>query len=123
MTISTLGNSADFGDLIGNENRTGCCSNAVRGLIGAGSPAGNRISYITMTSQGNAIDFGDSTNSNTGKAGMNSPTRGIWGGSDPSSTDTIEYVQIMSTGDARDFGDLLAGRRQVSGSSNNHGGL
>ena len=95
----------------------------MRGLIGAGSPATNRISYITMASQGNAIDFGDSTNNSEGKAGMNSPTRAIWGASDDDATDTIEYVQIMSSGNARDFGDLLASRRQVSGSSNNHGGL
>ena len=58
-----------------------------------------------------------------GKAGMNSPTRGIWGGSDGDATDTIEYVQIMTTGNAIDFGNLLANRRQLSGSSNGHGGL
>ena len=50
VTISTLGNAADFGDLLGAESRTGCCSNAVRGLIGAGSPATNRISFIQMAS-------------------------------------------------------------------------
>ena len=123
VTISTLGDAADFGDLLAAESRTGCCSNAVRGLIGAGSPATNRISFVEMASLGNAVDFGDSTNNSEGKAGMNSPTRGIWGASDDDSTDTIEYVQIMSSGNARDFGDLLASRRQVSGSSNNHGGL
>ena len=123
ITIATTGNAADFGNLIGGENRTGCCSNAVRGVIGAGSPAGNRISYITMASLGNALDFGDSTNSEYGKAGMNSPTRGIWGGPDNSAIDTIEYVQLMTTGNAIDFGNLMEGRRQVSGSSNGHGGL
>ena len=123
VTISTLGNTADFGDLLGAESRTGCCSNAVRGLIGAGAPATNRISHITMASLGDAVDFGDSTNNSEGKAGMNSPTRGIWGGSDDDATDTIEYVQIMSTGNAIDFGNLLANRRQLSGSSNGHGGL
>jgi len=123
VTISTLGNSADFGDLIGAESRTGCCSNAVRGLIGGGDPANDRISFIEMASLGNAVDFGNSTNNYEGKAGMNSPTRGIWGASDGSGTDTIEYVQIMNTGDAVDFGNLLASRRQVSGSSNGHGGL
>ena len=46
VTISTLGDAADFGDLIGGESRTGCCSNSVRGLIGAGDPANDRISYI-----------------------------------------------------------------------------
>ena len=123
VTIPTLGNAADFGNLIGGEQRTGCCSNAVRGVIGAGTPGNDRISYITMASLGNATDFGDSTNNSEGKAGMNSPTRAIWGGSDGDATDTIEYVQIMSTGNAVNFGDLLASRRQLSGSSNGHGGL
>ena len=123
VTISTLGNAADFGDLLSAQQRTGCCSNAVRGVIGAGAPATNQISFITMASNGDATDFGDSTNNSEGKAGMNSPTRAIWGASNDDSTDTIEYVQIMSTGNAVDFGNLLASRRQVSGSSNGHGGL
>ncbi len=123
VTISTLGNATDFGDLIGGESRTGCCSNAVRGVIGAGSPATNRISFIEMASLGNAVDFGNSTSNSEGKAGMNSPTRGIWGASDDDNTNTIEYVQIMTTGNAIDFGDLAVSKRQVSGSSNGHGGL
>ena len=123
VTISSTGNATDFGDLIAAESRTGCCSNAVRGVIGAGSPATNRISFITMASLGNAVDFGDSTNDYEGKAGMNSPTRGIWGGSDGDATDTIEHVEIATTGNAVDFGNLLASRRQLSGSSNGHGGL
>ncbi len=123
VEIQSQGNAADFGDLLSAQQRTGCCSNAVRGVIGAGAPATNEISFITMASLGNATDFGDSTNNREGKAGMNSPTRAIWGASNDDSTDTIEYVQIMSTGDAVDFGNLLASRRQVSGSSNGHGGL
>ena len=123
VNILTLGNMSDFGDLQSGETRTGCCSNAVRGVIGAGSPAGNRISFINMATLGNAADFGDSNTSNVGKAGMNSPTRGIWGAADDPATDFIESVQIMTTGNAVDFGNLLANRRQVSGSSNGHGGL
>ena len=123
VTMSTLGNAADFGDLLSGQQRTGCCSNAVRGVMGAGNPAGNAISFVTMATLGDAIDFGDSTNSYYGKAGMNSPTRGIWAGPDNDATDVIEYVQLMTTGNAFDFGDLLENRRQVSGSSNGHGGL
>ena len=123
VTISTTGDAADFGDLTTGQQRTGCCSNAVRGVIGAGSPAGNLISFITMATLGNAIDFGDSTNTDYGKASMNSPTRGIWAGSDNTALDTIEHVEIATTGNAVDFGNLLANRRQLSGSSNGHGGL
>jgi len=123
VTMSTLGNAADFGDLTAGQQRTGCCSNAVRGVMGAGTPAGNLISFVTMTTLGNALDFGDSNSSEYGKAGMNSPTRGIWAGPDNSAENAIEYVELMTTGNAIDFGDLLEGRRQVSGSSNGHGGL
>ena len=123
VTISTTGNAAEFGDLTAGQQRTGCCSNAVRGVIGAGTPAGNLISFVNMTTLGNALDFGDSNSSEYGKAGMNSPTRGIWAGPDNSAQDAIEFVQLMTTGNAVDFGNLLEGRRQVSGSSNGHGGL
>ena len=54
---------------------------------------------------------------------MNSRTRGIWGASDDDGTDTIEYVQIMTLGDAVDFGDLVSGRGHWGGSSNGQGGL
>jgi len=123
VTTSTLGNASDFGNLLGGEQRTGCCANAVRGVIGAGNPAGNRISFITIATLGDAVDFGDSTTSNTGKAAMSSPTRGIWGGSEPSATNLIEYVEITTTGNAIDFGDLITDGRQISGDSNGHGGL
>jgi len=123
VTMSTLGNAAEFGDLTTGQQRTGCCSNAVRGVMGAGTPAGNLISFVTMATLGDAQDFGDSLTAEYGKAGMNSPTRGIWAGPDNNAQDQIEYVQLMTTGNAQDFGDLLENRRQVSGSSNGHGGL
>ena len=51
-----------------------------------------------------------------------SPTRGVFAFGSPSSND-INYVQIMSTGNALDFGDLTVARAQMSGASNGHGGL
>ena len=54
---------------------------------------------------------------------MSSPTRGVWGGSEPSATNLIEYVEIATTGNAIDFGDLITDGRQISGDSNGHGGL
>ena len=95
----------------------------MRGVIGAGTPAGNRISFITIATLGDAQDFGDSTTSNTGKGSMSSNTRGVWGGSEPSATNLIEYVEIATTGNAIDFGDLITDGRQISGDSNGHGGL
>ena len=54
---------------------------------------------------------------------MSSPTRGVCGANSGPAASDIEFVQIMTTGNAVDFGDLLASRRRVSGCSNGHGGL
>ena len=54
---------------------------------------------------------------------MSSPTRGVFGANNGPASSEIEYVQIMTTGNAIDFGDLLAARRRTSGCSNGHGGL
>ena len=37
--------------------------------------------------------------------------------------DTIEYVEIATTGNAIDFGDLVEIRSSFAGSSDSHGGL
>ena len=58
-----------------------------------------------------------------GPGTASSRTRGVFAGDYPSSSDNIEYVQIASTGDALDFGNLVSGRGHWGGSSNGHGGL
>ena len=51
-------------------------------------------------------------------------SRGIFaGGNTGSVVDTIDYVQIASTGNATDFGNLSAVAAEGSGLSNGHGGL
>ena len=57
---------------------------------------------------------------------MSSTTRGVRaGGYDGSAgTNSCEYVQIMTTGNAVDFGDIAAGAYwSQSGTSNGYGGL
>ena len=49
-------------------------------------------------------------------------TRGLGAGGQPY-TDTIEYWNISSTGNAIDFGDLTYGRNRSGSCSNGHGGL
>ena len=128
VTISTLGDALDFGDLTdARPMYNSGCSNAVRGLFGGNKhPASvNTIDYITIATIGNALDFGDLTRSNSELAAVSSPTRGVWGGGYyPSKTDVIDYVQIMSKGNALDFGNLQVARGRFAGScSNGHGGL
>ena len=52
---------------------------------------------------------------------------GVFGGAGEKDTNVVDYVQIMTTGDAIDFGDLSAngssGYGWAAGASNGHGGL
>ena len=130
ITISTLGNALDFGDLTGERQNLGGCSNAVRGIFGGGRigsspfPQTNIIDYITIASTGNAIDFGDRTATNSKDvSATSSSTRAIFVGNYLSSADSIEAAQIATTGNSVDFGDLTQPRLQPRSTSNGHGGL
>ena len=52
------------------------------------------------------------------------PEAVLWGGESPFIQNTIDSVEIASTGNAVDFGDLsVASKTLVGGCSNGHGGL
>lgn len=127
VTISTLGNTIDFGDLVVTTRNCGGCSNATRGLFGGGytPTAVNTIQYVTIASLGNAVRFGDLTRVGGPMQAVSSPTRGVWGGGyvAPAETNIIDYVIIPTQGNAVDFGDLFTGRAAGGGCSNAHGGL
>ena len=132
LTISTLGNTADFGNTSDGHAGGQGCSNAIRGIFGGGYAPGvsNIIDFITIATLGNATDFGDLTAAKRGIGAAASKTRAVFaGGGNPSTSayNVIEYVQIMSTGNVIDFGDLTGSnsgaKRNVSGCSNGHGGL
>ena len=64
VTIATLGNATDFGDLTEARYTPGSGSSKTRGVIGGGNtqPAKtNVIDFVTIASAGNASDFGDLT--------------------------------------------------------------
>ena len=130
ITISTLGNTADFGDLVAASAFTcgNTASNAVRGLITIGNTSEgtytNTIQFVTIATLGNAEDFGDLIRGSEWCCGMASPTRAVFhnpGGN--SADDHMEYVQIMSTANATDFGDITQDIARTSAGSNAHGGL
>jgi len=112
ITISTLGNSAYFGDMQSSLREKMGCGSAIRALFGGGgSPTpSNEIDYLTIASAGNGVDFGNLTSTNIHNSALSSSTRGIWGGgysgSPGSFTNVIEYVEINTLGNALDFGDL-----------------
>ena len=63
ITMATLGNATDFGNLNNGSEAGGACASDTRGLYGGGSTPTkiNNIDYVTIASTGNATDFGDRT--------------------------------------------------------------
>jgi hypothetical protein len=123
VTISSSGNSSDFGDLTSNAITFCGFSNSTRGIFAG---YGNVISYVTISSLGNATDFGDLllSSSNSYNSGCSSSTRGVVGGGQtPTILNVIQYITIMTTGNAQDFGDLTVPTSQSAACSNGHGGL
>ena len=131
VTTSTLGNAADFGNLSEAVYLANGCSNAVRGIRFGGYASGagvrrNNIEYVQLATLGDMIDFGDLTQNTSNAGSASSPTRGInMGGTEgPNILQTIDYITIMSTGNAADFGDMSAYPiKNNVGVSNGHGGL
>lgn len=118
VTISTTGNSIDFGDLYTAFGAGGGCSSSTRGIFFPGAPATapsvtNVIQYVTISSTGNSQDFGDVTTTRVYNAACSNSTRGLnAGGVTPGFTNIIDYVTISSIGNTVDFGDLLSTGRQ-----------
>ena len=127
ITIATLGDAQDFGDLTQARHVIAGISNVTRGLVGGGLNPGvvNIIEYFTIASLGNAVNFGDLTIAKRSVNGCTSPTRGIFAGGVDASDKRIEidYVNILTEGNAVDFGDLTEARMEHTSFSNAHGGL
>ena len=132
FTISTLGNTVDFGNTNLNHEIEGAGGNSVRGLYTMGNGS-NVIEFITLASAGNGVDFGDKIHGNTFREVFGSdPTRAVIAGGrlfsgSYSELNVIQHVQIASTGNAVDFGDLVKvtanNQEKQQGGSNTHGGL
>ena len=114
ITISTLGDAIDFGDLSLARYYVRGTASSTRGVFAGGTSPGpavtDRIDYITISSQGGANDFGDMSINRNGVAAFGNETRGILAGgfTTPTNTQTslMEFITIATTGDANDFGDL-----------------
>ena len=111
ITISTLGDMQDFGDLsIETRQGTGF-SSRTRAIQAGGYDGSNRknnIEFVTIPSLGNAIDFGDLQETRIGNpSGISNQIRGlVAAGENPGNTNDIDYITIASTGNAVDFGHL-----------------
>ena len=120
ITISSVGNAADFGDLtVGRRSGIGGGNNSTRGLAAGGYNGGgiNVIDYVTMATVGNSTDFGDLSAGKFRLGSTSNNTRALFfGGSTPGAQNAgIVYITIATTGNSSVFGDLTNSNRQSAG--------
>ena len=127
VTISTIGNSLDFGDLSQVTTFAAACASPTRGVY---SETGNSSSIttmeaITIASTGNAVKFGDCVKNGLGKMGCSNSVRGIFagGGAGTLYNKLIAYVTISTFGNALEFGDLTVETSQGASTSNSIRGV
>ena len=131
ITIGTLGNSVDFGDLSSNRYLCQGVSNGTRGVVAGGDNSGavNIIEFITIASTGDAQDFGDlsSISEFAGGTGGSNKIRGVFvGRGDWTAVDNaMSYITIATTGNAEDFGDIRSPLQNYGTNAlpDSHGGL
>ena len=134
VTISSTGDAKDFGDLTVASYSGSGASNSTRGVFALGQAPShsNIIDFITISTGGNGLKFGDLSQLRDQMGSCASSTRGLFAGglitpSPVTLTNIIDYVNISSTGNAVDFGDLLQGGsdgiRRCGGLSNATRGL
>ena len=112
ITLTTLGNAVDFGDITVGASSSAALGSRTRfiqaGGFMQGNSIGDRIEMNIFSSQGNAIDFGDLMEANEASSGVTDGVRGVFmGGGNPSPTggNRIQYITVDTLGDAIDFGD------------------
>ena len=131
VTIATLGNAADFGDLThsgsGGAYSMRAASSETRGVIAGGvvTPAYvNSMDYVTIATLGNSKEFGDLNGAVSHTAAMSNSRSVVFaGGYAPAATNTMSFVTIATTGNGQDFGDLYSSRAAPYGMSDSHGGI
>ena len=117
VTISSLGNAQDFGNLTqshGNGSSQGGAASRTRGIwlsgqLGTSPSYSNVIQFVTFASQGDAQDFGDINSARAAVGNLSNETRAVcFGGSlsDGSKPTQIDAVTIAASGQAFDFGDM-----------------
>ena len=122
ITISTLGNAQDFGNLSSARQEGAAATNHLRGLYFGGDPSLNIIEFVTFSSLGNVTDFGDLLNGAKSGTSMSDRTRGVLQLGGPTAN-ILEYVTFAQTGNAVDFGDMLTGGSAGSGLSSSTRGV
>jgi len=132
VSIASVGNSTDFGDLSAGSEGSGAGSSSTRGVLSLGNSGAafppsnftNTLEYVTIASTGNTTDFGDMTVSAGARQGNSDSIKVFFGGGQtPSNINTVDQGTIATTGDLSDYGDLTQAVSRQGFASNSHGGL
>jgi hypothetical protein len=111
ISISTLGNAQDFGDLSAAKNQMGSASSRTIGLFFGGYTPSirNEVEKLVIASTGSSVDSG--VNMSQGKKDLTATSNEtryiIFGGRiAPNNYNNIEYGDFSVSGSPQDFGDL-----------------
>ena len=131
ITIASKGNAILWNETLRSGHRG--ASNQVRGVYAGGynpTDTYSAIDYVTIASLGNAINFGDLSVTRFEQSAASTQTRVVFSGgfttfpaASDSVTNSMEYIEIASTGNSIDFGDYLTKICQAGATSDSHGGL
>jgi len=127
ITIASVGNASDFGDLSVARRELAGTNGLTRAIFAGGDPGSspynlNTIDYITMASAGDATDFGDLVTASSYMCGFANRTRAVFTAG-AGNSGGMEHITIASTGNAADFGDLSVARQASGGTSNTIRGI
>ena len=108
VTISSLGNAQDWGNLTVARKGLASGASTTRAVFAYGEPSGlgssNIIDYVSLTSAGNATDFGDMGASKNNSAGASNGTLAVFS-RQSFSAGAYDYVTIASTGNSTSWGN------------------
>ena len=114
ITLSTFGNSQDFGNLITAMTGRAGSASRTRALFTNGVTPSykNEIDFFTFSTLGNGTDFGDAFRTMGYRGSVSNNLRSVTaGGNNPQANESMDYVTIAQTGNGVDFGDLVNGGR------------
>ena len=129
ITFQSGGGASDFGELSQLPTyKAAGFGNGIRGVFAGGYDGASPYSsfkttqYVTIATTGNSNFFGELSVGSRGCMSVADGTRGCVSmniGSNPSTTviNTIEYFTTGTTGNSKDFGDLVIARDNANGVS------
>ena len=126
ITISTMGDDADFGDT--TASKANCISFGGRlraaSMGGQTTPSGSSwtddVEMVFVASKGNSTDYATLLGNRKEGGGFSNEIRAFYVGA---GYNTIEYVTISQGGNFIDFGDMTNGSEQCAGMSSSTRGV